>query len=282
MGKLAIVTDSACDLPQTLLEELQIRVVPLILRMGGETYQDGDLSMDDFWQRVEDEGQIPSTSQPSVGAFESVFEDLVTEGYHVLCLTLSSKVSGTFLSAQLAAQRFIDQVTVFDTLFWSLPQGYQVLEAARAALRGEGLPQIIEMLEGIRERTHVMLSMDTLSYAIRGGRFDAVVAPIRKLLEKLSIKPVVEVVGGRPRSLGLTRSISKSMSRIREEILCHESPEFLFIVHSRLAEKARAFADKLATEMGLRDDQVMVAELGIALASHGGPGAIGGGIVEGR
>ncbi len=123
MPKIAIVTDSACDLPEGLQNRHGIKVVPLVVRFGTEVYLDGQLTLGEFWNKARQGPPHPETSQPSAGMFEEAFAPLVEQGYHIICLVITSKHSGTFNSAYAASQSFPGQVTVFDTLSLSLAQG---------------------------------------------------------------------------------------------------------------------------------------------------------------
>ena len=133
-----IVTDSSCDLPRRLVERFKITVVPLIVRFGEEVYQDGELSVEEFWEKAAGPHH-PQTSQPSLGTFESLFERLVGQGKQVLCLTITGKHSGTFNTARLAARRFGEKVRVFDSFSLSLGLGIQALAAAQAARAGRSM-----------------------------------------------------------------------------------------------------------------------------------------------
>jgi len=158
---IQIVTDSSCDLPQRLLERFKIAVVPLIVRFGSEVYEDGELSVGEFWRKAAGPHH-PQTSQPSVGKFEELFERLVAQGKQVLCLTITGKHSGTFNAASLAAQRFGEAVNVFDSLSLSLGLGVQALVAAQTAQAGRSMQEILALLEDLRARIRVMIVLDTL------------------------------------------------------------------------------------------------------------------------
>ena len=136
MQQVRVVTDSGADLSADVIAELGITVVPLIVRFGEEMYPDGQLTVEEFWLKIAEGGHHPGTSQPSVGVFEETFARLVQEGYSVLCLTITSRHSGTFSTASTAAQRFGNKVRVLDSLSLSLGQGYQVLAASQAAAQG--------------------------------------------------------------------------------------------------------------------------------------------------
>ena len=125
-ASIRIVTDSSCDLPPDVLSEFQIEVVPLNVHHGTDVYRDGELSLEAFWEKAA--GPQPlRTSQPAPGAFDQVFERLVAQGQQVLCLTITSKHSGTSIAARLAARRFGQAVQVFDSLSLSLGLGLQAL-----------------------------------------------------------------------------------------------------------------------------------------------------------
>ena len=280
MNPIAIVTDSACDLPAAALAEHRITAVPLVVRFGLEVINDGQLSLDEFWAKVAHSEFHPQTSQPPTGAFEAVFSRLVQEGYQVICPVISSKISGTFNSAYAAAQRFSGNVTVFDTETWSIAQGYQVLAAARAAAAGKSIAEIVSHMESIRARSHVFLTVDTVEYLRRGGRFERIMPLLRRVVSVLSIKPIIELAAGQLRPAGATRSRAKAMSRIQESLRANLPAEMLIVAHTRIADLARAYARQLAEAFDFPVERIMVAELGPALASHAGPGAIAAGVVS--
>ncbi len=141
-----IVTDSGGDLPLQLRQEYDIESVPLTVHFGAEVYRDGELTVDEFWEKAAGPHH-PQTSQPPVGAYEEVFERLVALGKQVLCVTITGKHSGTFNAAHLAAQRFGEAVTVFDSLSLSLGEGVQALVAAEAARAGRSMAEILALLE---------------------------------------------------------------------------------------------------------------------------------------
>ncbi|MGD2176522.1 MAG: DegV family protein, partial [Anaerolineae bacterium] len=181
------MTDSSCDLPRHLLERFNIAVVPLNVHFGVESYSDGDLPPEAFWEKAAHVGAAPKTSQPSVGAFEAVFAPLVVGGGSVLCLTLTGVHSGTFNAACLAAQRFGEAVRVFDSQSLSLGLGLQALEAARAAQAGRSMQEILTLLQDLRSRVHLTVVLDTLESIRRGGRADAFIAVADRMTQLLNI-----------------------------------------------------------------------------------------------
>jgi DegV family protein with EDD domain len=269
-----IVTDSSCDLPRRLMERFKIAVVPLVVRFGAEVYDDGKLSADEFWQKATGQNK-PQTSQPPAWAFEDLFERLVAQGRQVLCLTVTSKHSGTFNSALLAAQRFGDKVNVFDSLSCSLGHGIQVLAAAQAAWEGRTMPEILERLENLRERVRMTIVLDTLENLRRGGRADGFIPIVDRMTRVLNIKPVINMVDGQLRLLGPARSFQGGLRRVLNLVEEMGSLEYLAVVHTRSQEKAEEMANWLAERLGFPRERIWVRETGAVLASHAGKGVVG-------
>nr|MBC7245847.1 DegV family protein [Chloroflexota bacterium] len=282
MPKIAIVTDSGADLPQELCARYGITVVPLVVRFGEEVYLDGQLSVDEFWKKAEKGPPYPQTSQPATGMFEQVFAELIGQGNHVLCLTITSKHSGTLNSAYAAAQNFPGQVTVFDTLSLSLAQAYQAITAAKAAAEGKSLEEILTQLENIRARTHLFIVLDTIEYLRRGGRADQIIPVLERVVRMLNIKPILEVIDGQLKLLGAARSREKGLERIQQEIASRAPAEMLIVVYTRQTNAAAApsFARTLAECIHFPLEQVMMTETGAVLSSHAGPGVIAAAIVQ--
>lgn len=280
MSPVSLVTDSASDIPYKTLDELGVRAVPLTVHIGDDTFPDSDLTIDRFWELASDPTRTLATSQPSVGAFAQMFRRLVDQGHEVVCVVISSRISGTFNSAWLAAREFGGRVTVFDSGFWSVAQGYQIKQAAAAIARGSGVAQVVALLEDLRGRTEAYLSMDTIAYAKRGGRFERVLTPLRRFIDGLNIKPIVRVIAGQPEFVGVARSMSGVMQRMRRELLKFGEPEMLMVAHTRIPDRAAQFARDLAHDLAYPLEKVTIAELGPALASHGGPGAVAAAMVR--
>jgi len=280
MSKIAVVTDSGSDLPQELRERYNIKVVPLVVRFGTETYLDGQLTPDEFWEKVLRGPFHPQTSQPSVGMFEEAFAPLVEQGYHVICPTLTSKHSGTFNAAYTAAQSFPGRVTVFDTFCASLGEGYQAIVAAKAAAARRSVEDIIALLKSVRARTRLIACLDTIEYVRRGGRIDQVIPTLERMVRVLNIKVLVQVIDGEVKPLGAVRSFAKGIQRVQQELAKSGPAEMLAAIHTRLGDKVAGFAQSLAERLSFLAEKVIIAELGPALASHGGPGMIGGVVVQ--
>jgi DegV family protein with EDD domain len=169
-----IVSDSACDLPPALCTELGIEIVPLSIRFGADELVDRvELTTAGFWDRLGRTTVLPETAAPSVGAFETTFRELHERGADgIVCINLSSKMSATMQSAQIAAKALdgVCPVTVFDSQSASMGIGMLTLHAAHLANAGADLDTIVAALEDARERSHALFTLDTLEYLRKGGR----------------------------------------------------------------------------------------------------------------
>jgi len=271
--KISIVTDSCCDLPSQLLQEFEVEVVPLIVRFGMDTYYDGEFPMDEFWEKAAGPDR-PQTSQPAVGVFEEVFERLVARGKQVLCLTVTGGHSGTFNAARVAAQRFGEAVTVFDSLSFSLGLGLQTLAAAQAARAGRSIREILALLEELRARMRFMIVLDTLENLRRGGRADGFIGIADRMTRALNIKLIVNMVEGQLRPLGAARSLKGGVRRILDRVERMGALEHLAVIHTRQQEVAAKLTGQLAERFHFPQARIWVRETGAVLSTHAGPGAI--------
>ena len=274
MIQVRVVTDSAADLDRDTVERLGIAVVPMTVLFGREAYPQSEISSDEFWDKVAS-GMHPGTSQPSVGLFEQTFCRIVEAGHHVLCLTVTSKHSGTFGNARSAALRFGDRVKVMDSLSLSMGEGFQVLAAAQAALDGLDLHQVAQVVDRVRERTRVFILLDTIEHLRRGGRADAFIPILNRVTKVLRIRPLLNITDGSLGLQGLARSYERGLAQIEQEVVKLSPLEELAVMHTRCAEVAKSLAHSLAEQLGLHDRQILIAEAGPVLSVHAGPGVVG-------
>lgn len=268
-----IVTDSSCDLPDALVSELGIDVVPLSIRFGSEELVDRvDLSPTEFWARCGTSAELPSTAAPSPGAFEEVFRRAAAAGAEgVMCVVLSSKLSATGESAQAAARAVADvvPVKVVDSLSVSLGHGVMAVQGARRAAAGASLDEITAMAEDMARRTKIFATLDTLEYLKRGGRIGAAQALLGSLL---SIKPCIEVVDGKVEPGPKQRTRSRSLQWLADQVGAQKGVENLAVLHGD--------APDVDTLLGLLAphfprEQIVIGQLGAVVGAHTGPRTIG-------
>lgn len=277
MGKdvehIKVVTDSSADLPQHLIDELDITVVPLVVTVGDTAYEDTSLSRDEFW-RLADGPTPPKTSQPPSGVFREAFGRLVEQGNRVICTTITGRHSGTFNCAWSAAQAFGGRVTVFDSLSLSWGLAFQVMRAAQMAIQGFGMAEILETLRSLRARTHLIAELLTVENLRRGGRAARIMPAIERLARSLKIKPIINIVDGEIKLLGVSRSYQKGLRRVVQEVTRLGPLEALAVMHTRYHSAAERIADEFSTLTNVARENVVVGEAGPVLARHAGRGVI--------
>jgi DegV family protein with EDD domain len=267
-----VVTDSACDLPDELIERFGIQVVPLTIRFGHEELVDRkELSTDEFWRRLAASDVLPETSAPSAGAFEETFRRLAGDGATgIVCINLSSKLSATMQAAQVAAQSVQDAcpVAVIDSLSVSMGLGNLCITAAERAADGDSLDSIVANVTDRRNRSKLFGTLDTLEYLKKGGR----VGNARALLgSMLAIKPVVELRDGQVEEAGKVRTRSKALRLLVDRV--KEGPfENLAMLEGNAPD-----ADELLTllEPLSPRDEIVVGKIGPVIGTHAGPRVIG-------
>jgi fatty acid kinase fatty acid binding subunit len=267
-----VVTDSACDLPDDLIERDGIEVVPLTIRFGKEELVDRkELSTDEFWRRLAESDVLPETSAPSAGAFEAAFRRLIGDGATgIICINLSSKLSATMQAAQVAAQavRADCPVVVVDSLMVSMGLGSLCLTAARRAADGDSLESIVANVTDRRNRSKLYGALDTLEFLKKGGR----VGNARALLgSMLAIKPVLEVRDGEVEEAGKVRTRSKALRLLVDRV--KEGPfENLAVLHGN-APDLDELLDML--EPLTPRDEIVIGQIGPVIGTHAGPRVIG-------
>jgi DegV family protein with EDD domain len=267
-----VVTDSACDLSQDLVDALGIEVVPLTIRFGDEEFVDREeLSAAAFWERLQTSEALPETAAPSAGAFEARYRDLIARGATgIICINLSSRLSATMQAAQVAAASIGGEcpVQVIDSLTVSMGLGALCLTAARRAADGDPLDRIVEEVIGRRDRTRLFGALDTLEYLKKGGR----VGNARALLgSMLSIKPVVEVRDGVVEEAGKVRTRSKSLKVLAEKVAA-QPIDTLAVLHGQ-ADDLEELLELLAPIKPR--DEIVTGVVGPVIGTHAGPGVIG-------
>ncbi len=267
-----IVTDSACDLPEAICEDLGVEVVPLTIRFGTREFVDRkELSVDAFWRELETSPELPETSAPSVGAFEETFRRLSDDGADaIVCINLSARLSATMQSAQVAAKALDGKtpIEIIDSNSASMGIGNLVLHAARRARAGASLEEIVAEVEARRSREHVFAALDTLEYLRKGGRIGGAQAMLGSLL---SIKPIISVLDGAVEPAGRVRTRSKALRFLIDQIPAGKV-ELISVLHAN-APDVDEFLAMLAPVVP--DAEVTVGTIGPVIGVHTGPRLIG-------
>ena len=268
-----IVTDSACDLPQAIVESHAITVVPLTIRFGEQEFVDREeLSVADFWARCAATDTLPETAAPAPGQFEQAYRRLHAEGATgVLVVALSGALSATMQSAELAARSVAPEipVTVVDSRSATMGLGMIVLACARRAATGASLDELAVLGNDLAARTKVFGALDTLENLKKGGRIGNAKA---MLATALAIKPIIEVVDGKVEEGGKQRTRSKALRFLVDKVAQYgESVEQLAVLHAD-CDDVDEFVEMLRPHY---PGEVVVGEIGPVVGTHAGRGTIG-------
>jgi DegV family protein with EDD domain len=271
--KLGIVTDSTCDLPQALVEEHGLEVVPCVLIVGGVEYLDGEgLSRDEFYRRLPGLKHAPTTAAPSIGEFAKRYQKLLDGGCdYVVSIHAAGPLTSILGTAQQAAREFNGRVTTVDSLSLSLGLGFQVLAAAEAG--EEGLEAALQAVESTRKRLHVFAALETLEYVRRSGRVPAAISMLGGML---SIKPIIELTEGQVKTIGAVRTTRRANERMLSFMREGGKLQRLAILHTGLEKRAREFLQTIMLEMNRsmpRD--ILLVNVTTVIGTHVGPNAIG-------
>jgi len=281
---MKIITDCAADLSPEEIKELGIIVAPLYINFPEEEVNALDIDPDDFYDRLEAmQPDIPTTAQPSAGMFADIFRKAVVNGEEALVIHLSSGLSGTIDSARLGAKQLAENlVTIVDSLTLSGGLRFQVLAAARAAKANWKIPDILKLLDAIRQKTEVVYTLDTLSYLARGGRIGRVQALAGSLL---NLKPIIHVdkSDGRYSTVGKVRTIKRALKGIVDHVAglyASDEPLWVSVMHGQFQSQAEVLAKALGERLNVAKMEIL--RISPVLGVHTGPGIVGAAVLPMR
>lgn len=273
-----IVTDSTADFDPAVASQLGIDVVPLYVNFGKESFRDRvDISREEFYRRLAQDGVLPTTSQASTAAYADVFSRARSAGSDVVCLSISSKLSGTINAAVAAAAQFPDAtIRIVDSR--TVSGGLQLLTSAalERARGGAGAPEIAAYVEGLRAGQALYAAIPDLSHAVRTGRISktmAMIGGIMKIIPVIGLDEegkVVECDRVRTFERALDALVEATASRVREAAQARVA-----IVHAGAPQTATKLEQRLRAHVGDSRARVDVFETGPAIAVHAGIGAAG-------
>lgn len=276
MSKIAIVSDSSCDLPKDIIKDYNIRILPLRVIYENAEYRDGvDIQPQEIYDRLEEE--IPKTSLPDGSEIQQLFDQLVAEGYtNAICIALSSKLSGTYNLVRLIAEEY-DQnklkIEVVDTKTLSVILALIVLAAAKQAKAFEPVETILETIKNIRSKIEGCYVIKTLKYLKKGGRIGKVEGTVGELLD---IKPIIGVNDdGIYYTIQKARGRKKSIQKMREmfETRFKGKKINLAIVQGGAEEEAITLMNYMQSVLNINES--FISQLSPALGVHTGPGMLG-------
>ncbi|MCG7330907.1 DegV family protein [Streptococcus cristatus] len=269
MTKIKIVTDSSITIEPELAKDLNITIVPLTVMIDGVVYSDSNLKEGEFLRLMKSSKNLPKTSQPPVGVFAEVFEDLSAEDVQIISIHMSHALSGTVEAARQGATLAKADVTVVDSSFTDQAMKFQVVEAAKMAKAGATLEEILQKLEEVKAKTELYIGVSTLENLVKGGRIGRVTGLISSLLNirvvmQMTNHTLTPIVKGRG-----AKTFKKWLDDLKESLKEKEieeigisyagGPEFA----NQMKEELQEFVEK----------QIPVLETGSIIQTHTGENA---------
>ncbi|MGA8943779.1 MAG: DegV family protein [Thermoactinomyces sp.] len=272
--KIALVTDSTCDLPRELINKFDIHVVPLRIIYSNGDYRDGiDISTDQIMDRLDRE--VPKTSMPSPEDIDRLYRNLQEQEYtHCIVLTISASLSGTHNVFRMCTQQFPDmKIDIVDSKGVSWILGFQVLEAARLIREKTDYQEILTILDEIRSKIKAYFILDTLDYVQAGGRIGKVAKTLGSILD---LKPVITFdkdgkLNPHTVARGKKQALKKLVSPIYEQIASARTR--IAILHNRAEKEAKALKNQLENLENVVE--LHMGSIGPTLSVHAGPGLLG-------
>jgi DegV family protein with EDD domain len=273
---IKIVTDSTAYMPESMVRQHDLRVVPLCVHFGEDAFKEGvELSNDEFYARMKEAPVLPTTSQPSAGEFHEVFAELAAAGHEIVVLTISSRLSGTWNSAMAACELIPDaKISVVDSLSTSVGLLLMVEAAVKARDAGASREEIVQQVEDIKKKLHVFFVVDTLEYLAKGGRIGNAKAFLGTLLK---VKPILFLKDGAIEPLEQVRSKRKAVTRmvdlVREAVDGQGTEVSVAVTNALVPDEAAALAQEIKERLGWPLPAVF--DLGPVIGAHTGPGVVG-------
>lgn len=275
---MRVVMDDAGDVPAEMIREHNIKVVPVNVTFGTEEYLTGvTIDSEQFYEKTKEVGDhnFPKTSQPTPYQFVEAFKSILDEGEkEILAITVGEKLSGTYASALAAADDLAGQGTfhIFDSMGGSAAQGYMVIEAARLIEKSAGIDEIMARLRQMRDTQVVTFLIDSLEYALKGGRVSLLQSTMASLLR---IKPIMKLEDGLIVEAGKVRTYNKALDYIVDFVhqRVGDQPVKTAFIHARDLEGAQAL--RIKAKARLRATEEIIQEMAVPVAINLGPGALG-------
>ena len=274
-----MVTDSASDLTPEVIKDLEITVVPLHIQFGNETYKDRvDLSPEEFYDKLQHSSVLPSTSAPSPGMFAEAFDELAEKYSQILGVFVSRKLSATY-DAALQGIKLMKrkcQVELVDSTLGIMGQGLLVMEAAKKALAGASLSELIGTIAETIPRIHVRVTLDTLEYLARGGRIGKVQAFLGSMLK---MNPILGIKDGVAFPAARVRSRAKATEWLLEFASKFSKVKALAVEYGTNAAEAKAFAKRMASVFPKAS--IYISNVSPVVGTHTGPNPLSLTVLEG-
>ena len=278
-NKVAIVTDTTACIPREQVEQYAIELVPIDVIFGDKVYRDGiDITPAEFYALLKQADTLPTTSGSLPGPFVEAYRKASQRASSILCITISTKFSGMFNSAQLAIEMTKEDLTgvvieVLECTTAAVGQGLVVLAAAKAAASGKSLAEVVDTARSVMQRVNLFATLDTLHYLVKGGRVPKAAALASSLLK---IKPIFTVSDGEAHPVTNVRTNPGAMKRLLKimgQKVVKGQPLHVAVMHADALDRAIAFRNQISSRFDCAE--LFITEFTPVMGVHTGPGVVG-------
>lgn len=271
---ITILTDTMCDVPQEFIERYSIRVLPLMVNFGEESYRDGiDISTEEFFNKLAASEELPKTSQINPPQCESVFQEELGNNNTVIAILGSSSLSGTYSSAVIAKNNLESpNIHVIDSQAVTLGAGLLVIKAARLAEQGKTAEDIVNAIEESKNKMKQFFIIGNLKYLYKGGRISLSASVIGSIL---NIKPIITMVDGKLEMMEKTRGVKKAISLMMDIIKTNgwTLDDKVIGINHTLCPEYIDYIEEIINK-NYKPKEIIRGEVGSVIGTHAGPGCL--------
>lgn len=274
---IKIICDSTAYIPEKLIKEYAISVIPLSVIFETESFKETEIDNETFHKKMEKSPNIPTSSQPSIDELYNMFENFINEGNSIVGIFMSSELSGTFSSVNLVKNMILEnypdaKIEVIDSRITCMPMGFAVIEAAKAAQQGKKIEEVTCEVYKILNNCRILFIPDSLTYLKKGGRIGGAEALLGTILQ---VKPILTVEEGKATVFDKVRTKKRAVARMIEKFIGDVNEKELrgvAVQHINSVDEAIELANNIKEKLGV---QVEICDISPVIGVHVGPKAIG-------
>lgn len=276
MSKVSIITDSTSDIPEDMAKELDLKIIPLTVNFGEESFLDNgkDINKKDFYDKVRSSEKLPTTTQPTPKNFIELYSDTLKTSDSIISIHISKKMSGTINSAEMAKKELPDRdLEIIDSELVHMPLGFLVIKAAQLAQQGRSKEEILKEVYNLKPKIKVLIVPSTLEYLKKGGRIGKAKGLIASLLE---IKPILTIHDGEISQFKTARRWNQAKTELINSMKTMiKNPENLVVSvgHADAKEDAAEMYERIKKTFNPK--KIINVDIGIVVGTHLGPGGLG-------